>query len=129
MAEYTTELDETFYEATGTILGETSYLRLFNILLDIDRETKLMNVFKSVSVNEEAQTDILAFDTYEVPESYFWDNIAYEVYGTPKLWWVVSLFNNVVNPFEELEEGSNIKVLKSEHIKTVFDDMERISEL
>jgi hypothetical protein len=129
MAEYTTKLDETFYEASGTILSETSYLRLFNVLLDIDRETKLMNIFKSVSVNEEAQTDILAFDTYEVPESYFWDNISYEVYGTPKLWWIVSLFNNVVNPFEELEEGSNIKVLKSEHIKTVFDDMERISEL
>jgi hypothetical protein len=129
MAENTTKLEESFYEATGSTLANTSYLRLFNLLLDVDRETKFLNVFKSVIVNENAQTDILAYDTYEVSEGEFLDNISYEMYETPKLWWVVALFNNFTNPFEELEPGSNIKVLKSEHIKTVFSDMERIAEL
>lgn len=129
MADITSKVDETFYELTGNQIANTSYLRLFNILLDIDRETNFVNIFKSVTVNEDAQSDILIYDTYEVAEGEYWDNISYEVYGTPFLWWVVALMNNVSNPFEELEAGQNVKILRLENLQTVFDDMDRISEL
>jgi len=129
MADITIKTNETFLEATGNNIGDTSYLRLFNILLDVDRETKFMNIFKSVTINENVQTDVLTFHTYEVPEDNLWDNISYEAYDTPKLWWLVALFNDVTNPFEELNAGDNIKILRQEHIRTVFNDMERISEL
>lgn len=129
MADVTSKVEETFFELTGNQIANTSYMRLFNILLDTDRTTQFMNIFKSVTVNEAAQTDILAFDTYEVSDGEYWDNIAYEVYGTPYLWWVVALMNDVSNPFEELEVGSNIKILRIENLQIVFDDLDRISEL
>lgn len=33
------------------------------------------------------------------------DSISHKVYGTEKLWWVLSLYNNIIDPFitEELE--------------------------
>ena len=129
MSEITTEVTDTFFQLTGNQISNTSYMRLFNILLDTDRVTKFMNIFKSVKINEDAQTDILAYDTYEVSEDEFWDNISSIVYGTPFLWWVIALMNDVSNPFEELEAGTNIKILKPENLQILFADMDRISEL
>ena len=129
MSDVTTKVTDTFFQLTGNQISNTSYMRLFNILLDTDRETKFMNIFKSVKINEDAQTDILAYDTYEVSEDEFWDNISYTVYGTPFLWWVIALMNNVTNPFEELVAGTNIKILKPQNLQILFTDMDRISEL
>lgn len=129
MADITTKVDDTFFQLTGDQIANTSYMRLFNILLDTDRSTYFMNIFKSVIINEEAQTDILLYDTYEVADGEYWDNISYNVYGTPFLWWAVALMNDVTNPFEELEVGSNIKILRIENLQILFDDMDRISEL
>lgn len=129
MADITSKVDDTFFQLTGNQISNTSYMRLYNILLDIDRTTHFMNIFKSVTINEEAQTDILAYDTYEVSEGEFWDNISYQVYGTPFLWWSIALMNDVSNPFEELEAGTNIKILKIQNLSILFSDMDRISEL
>ena len=100
-------------------------------MLDEDRETEFMNIFKTLRVNRDVKTDIFAFDTYEVEgeAQAFWDNISFDLYGTPFLWWIVAIFNDVVNPFEELEPGENLSVLKSEYLYTVFKDIDTLSEL
>lgn len=129
---HATKVDETFSELTGHELRTTSQLKLFNILLDPeDRLTNFMNIFKSLRINTDILTDISLFETYEVEgeRESWWDNISYDIYGTPYLWWVVALFNDVTNPFEELEEGTNLKVLKVDHLYTLFKDIENIAEL
>jgi hypothetical protein len=124
------KLDKTFYEVTRTRLPQTSMLRLFDILVDeVDRYTKFMNIFKSLRINTTAQQNLLYFQTYDVEDETFWDNISFELYGTPYLWWTITLFNDVVNPYEELEGGTSIKVLKPDHIYTLFKDMEAVAEL
>ena len=126
-----TKVAESFFELTGNTLQNTSMLKLFNILLDEDRETKFMNIFKTLRVNRDVKTDIFAFDTYEVEgeNQAFWDNISFDLYGTPFLWWIVAIFNDVVNPFEELEPGENLSVLKADYLYTIFKDIDTLSEL
>lgn len=127
-----TNVTESFFELTGNTLRNTSMIRLFNILLDeVDRETQFVNLFKSFRINQDLMTDIMFFDTYEVEGEgqAWWDNISFDVYGTPFLWWMVALFNDIVNPFEELEPGSNLSILRSEYLYTIFKDMDVISEL
>jgi len=127
----TTKITSSFYELTGHELRTTTLIRLFNILLDEDRLTYFLNIFKSLRVNQNIMTNIALFDTYEVEgeREAWWDNISYDIYGTPYLWWVIALFNDVTNPFEELVEGTNLKVLKPEYLYTLFKDMDNISEL
>ena len=126
-----TKVDESFFEITKQILPGTSLLKLFNILLDEDRETQFINIFKTLKINESAKADVSFFNTYEVEgdRQAWWDNISAEIYKTPFLWWMVALFNDVVNPFEELEPGDNLSVLKSDYLYTVFKDMDTMSEL
>jgi len=127
----TTKETQTFFELTGHNVLNTSQIRLFDILLDEDRITRFMNIFKSVNVNSDILTDVSLFQTYEVEgeREAWWDNISYDIYGTPNLWWVVALFNTVTNPFEELEEGTNLKVLKPEYLYVLFKDVDAISAL
>jgi hypothetical protein len=129
MASTAQKLDTTFYDETEKRLSNASFLNLFDILLDTDRSTKFMNIFKSYVVNDQATTDIIFFDSYEVEDPAWWDDISWKIYGTPNLWWVIALMNNIVNPFEELEVGSNIKVLKPDFLYIVLKDIERLKEL
>ena len=126
-----TKVAESFFELTGNTLQNTSMLKLFNILLDEDRKTEFMNIFKTLRVNPNIKTDIYAFDTYEVEgdNQAFWDNISFDLYGTPFLWWIVAIFNDVVNPFEELSPGSNLSVLKADYLYNIFKDIDTLSEL
>lgn len=126
-----TKVNQTFYEATGHVLPATSQLQLFNILLDEDQQTKFLNIFKVLNINTDILSDIALFDTYETEgENEVWfDNISYEVYGTPNLWWVIALFNDVTNPFEGVSAGVNLKILKPAHLYTLFKDIEKIAEL
>ena len=124
-----TKSDETFYEITGKKLSSVSSLKLYPIFLDNDRETKFLNIFRSYRLNEDVISDVVFYDTYEVSNDEYWDDIAFNIYGIPQLWWVVALINNVVNPFEELEEGDTLKVLKETYMYTLINDLENLSEL
>lgn len=125
------KINQTFEEVTGIRLPNTSQVRLFNIMLDEDRTTKFLNLFKTLKINDDILNNISLFTTYHVEgeSQAFWDNISYDLYGTPYLWWVVALFNDVVNPFEELEAGQNLYVLKASQLFALFKDIEVIGAL
>lgn len=120
--------EKTFNQLTGAEKSTFSILRLFNILLDSDRETKFMNIFRSYILNDDILTNVAFYDRYEVANGEFWDNISFNLYGTPYLWWILAILNNVANPFEELEEGQTIKVLRSDYIYSITKDLEKIAE-
>jgi hypothetical protein len=119
---------ENFFELTGKEINNFSFMRLFNILLDEDRETKFMNIFRSYIINDAVFTETDFYNTYEVSNGEFWDNISWNIYETPYLWWVLAILNNTVNPFEELEDGQILKVLRPDYIYTLVKDLERIAE-
>ena len=121
--------EKTFFELTGNDIANISQLKLFNILLDEDRQTKFMNIFRVARVNTDVVQDTLFFDTFQVPDADFWDNVAYRIYEIPQLWWILGLMNNTVNPFEELEPGDLITVLKEEYVYNLTKDLELTAEL
>lgn len=124
----TTYNEKSFFELTGIQKNTFSFLRLFNVLLDEDRETKFLNIFRSYIANEDVFSDISVFESYKVANGEYWDNVSYNLYNTPFLWWVIALLNNTVNPFEELEDGDELKVLRSDFVYTLTSDLEKIAE-
>ena len=124
-----TRPDTTYYKSTGKRLSSVSALKLYPIFLDSDRLTKFLNIFRSYRLNEDVISDVVFYDTYEVANDEYWDGIAFNIYGIPQLWWIIALINNVVNPFEELEAGTTLKVLKENYIYTLINDIDGLSEL
>lgn len=122
-----TKSDKTFRQLTGHRIDEQSFGRMFNILVDHDRYTKFMNIFRSYKFNEDTQINVAFFDAYEVGHEEWWDNISVKFYGTPYLWWVIPAFNNITNPFEALEPGDNLKILKEPYIFSLLRDLDNIA--
>lgn len=106
-------------------LPVTSHLKIYNVMEQPDY-TKFLNVFRSYSVINNT-TDIFTY--YVVTNDEWFDSIAYKFYKNSKLWWAVAVANGVINPFEFLNEGDTIKVIKNQYLFIIFDDMTEIERL
>ena len=124
----TIRLSDDFTGITGEDLSNVSQLKLFNILQDEDGN-KLQNVWRSYSLNEAVTDQTVFYDTYQMESMEWWENISYQFYNTPTLWWVLCIMNNVQNPFEELEPGQETKILRGNYLYQLIKEMEIISEL
>jgi hypothetical protein len=96
--------------------------------LDEDRETKFLNIFRSYIITEDFFRDISFYESYEVSNGEYWDTVSYNLYRTPYLWWVIALMNNISNPFEEIEAGDELTVLRDDYVYQLTSDLEKIAE-
>lgn len=118
--------DKTFEDITNKKVKNTSYIKLFNILKD-DTDYYL-NIFRFYEINETLLNDLLHFYTTEINDDDFFDLISYNTYDNSNLWWLICLTNNVINPFEEVEVGKNIKILKDFLVPYTLKEISLIAE-
>ena len=119
------DIDKSYFDVTGISLNANSQMRAYNLLLDVQDSQKFLNIFRSFNIKE-LDNDYLV--TYEMGYDEWWDNIAYNNYGTPVLWWVIPLINGFVNPFEIPEAGTNIQILKEEYLYLLLNEWKGLSE-
>lgn len=114
-----------FKKETGYNLKSTSFLNLFNILKEWNNE-KFLNIWRTYSINT-TNANIKYFETYKLEDNDWWENIAFKYYGNVNLWWVIAMFNNINNPFEEMEPGKSIYILKEQYLYQLLTEMKNIS--
>lgn len=123
------KIDKTFREITGQILTISSRLKMFNILQDTEYNTYFMNIFRDYKIADYAKGNNVYFDLYTCEDEDWWDNISFKHYNTERLWWLVCEMNDIVNPFEEIDEGLQVKVLKEDYLYNVFKAISTIAQL
>jgi len=65
------------------------------------------NLFRRAVIREDIFTDFMAFTKYKIVGDARPDEVAYEMYGTPNLDWVVLLANNIINVRDEWPLSQN----------------------
>lgn len=118
------KLDKSYYEFTGKRLGNNSQLRAFNVLEDSDG-TELLNIFRAYNIKNLNDNYYLI---HELDYEDRWDNLSWKYYGTPFLWWVIPMVNDIENPFEIPEAGTNIKILKNNYIYSVLNEIKELGK-
>jgi len=121
----TKETNKTFYEETGKRLKNSSQIKLFSILKDVSTNVTFLNIFKSYIINDDISSKVL-YDSYTVDEEEFWDNISQRVYGIPDIWWIIPMMNEVVNPYEYLEAGKEIFIIKAQYLYQILKEISNI---
>lgn len=116
-----------FYQITGHYLSNSSEMNLFPVMQD--GSEYFLNLFRCYIINNQVQNNILYYLSHEVSDSDWLDTISNTYYGTPTLWWIVALVNSMENPFEDLEPGTNLKILKSDYIYQVLREIGMIASL
>lgn len=115
----------TYSEITENRLSNTSYLNLFNILQNLEDKNYFFNIWKGYEVNEEIYVNTY-YEMYKVEDGDYWDSISYKYYQTPYLWWILVIVNGVNNPFEYLEDGKEIFILKKEYLYNFLKEIKNI---
>lgn len=110
-------------------IAASSQLTMFNVLNEIESNTKLLNIWRSYTIRDNVKDSIVYFDTYIVESTDWWENISAKIYGTVNYWWTIALVNNVTNPFEELIIGSQIRYLKPKYLYQLLKEVKAQSIL
>lgn len=63
------------------------------------------------------------FQSYTVKYEDMWPTIAYQVYGDIRLWWLITLANNITNPTQLPEPGTTIKVFTVDAARTIISQL------
>jgi nucleoid-associated protein YgaU len=74
----------------------------------------------------------------DLPDSYFiqynvtygdtWPFISYKVYGDTRLWWAITMANNIINPTLPLEPGTLLKIPNVEVISEILTQITTASD-
>lgn len=52
-----------------------------------------------------------------------WTSISYNEYQTMNLWWLICLVNQIDNPVKYPVPGTQLKIIKTEYIRQILDDI------
>lgn len=103
-----------------------TYKSKLNLYPQITYDTyQSLNIFSKYRLLEKYKSNIQYYFSYEISPTDRWDNLANRFYGSVDLWWVIAIFNNVIDPYEYLQEGNTLNIIKSEFISDILLTLRR----
>jgi hypothetical protein len=121
--------DKKFVDVSKQRLGTSSRLNIYNIFRVTETNQHFLNHFRSFEIIDDIKNDNRYFDVVKALEDEWWDNISYQHYGTSYYWYLLCELNDIVNPYEQLDAGQVVKVLKQTYLYGIFRGMKEISKL
>lgn len=80
---------------------------IFNVYQD-DNDFYYYNLLQSIHFPQNLPDSY--FVQYNVTYGDTWPFVSYKVYNNTKLWWVITLANNIINPLDLLQSGTILKI-------------------
>jgi hypothetical protein len=80
------------------------------------------NILKKISIDD-SNIDPEVFYYVKVDRKLPWTSISYNLYGTQHLWWLILLFNNIINPTTLPKIGDVYKVIKKEYVNDIVSQL------
>lgn len=110
------------------ILPIHSSLRVYPVLYDTSDKERFLDIFRSY-IRDTDLDDYSLYLEHIIQEEDWLDLISYKYYGTPYLWWLVATVNGITNPYEALEPGLSVRVLRKEYLFLAYDSLYEIERL
>jgi nucleoid-associated protein YgaU len=90
---------------------------IFNIYQD-DNDAYYYNLLQTIHFPQNLPDAY--FGLYNVTYGDTWPFISYKVYSNTKLWWVITLANNIINPIIPLQPGTTLKIPNTEIVSEIL---------
>jgi hypothetical protein len=102
-------------------LSHYRYENFFNVYIDPINNEKFYNVMRSINVFPANNQNIE--DEYIIKPHDTWYNISYNYYNTADLWWLICTYNQVLDASKLPESGTKIKLLKSQYVGYILQEL------
>jgi len=101
-----------------------SFASLFKPISSNDSDG--LNIFSRYKLIETYKTDIKYYEEYTITSFDRWDILADNFYGDANLWWIISIFNSIIDPFVSFEAGKKINIIKSQYLPEILRAIKRL---
>jgi hypothetical protein len=101
-------------------LHSYDYANLFSVQTD-ENGFSYFNLMNSLIIDGDIDDTLYTEVFFNEEES--WYGLSNRFYGTPRLWWIILVTNNIINPFEDKKTGDKIKVLKGEVVSEILSNI------
>jgi hypothetical protein len=101
-------------------LNPYDYANIFTLYEDESNQL-YFNLINDLSIDGDIDPALYEEIFYNQEEN--WYNLSYRYYGTTRLWWVILIANNIINPFQDTKTGDRIKILKKEAISEILSQI------
>lgn len=98
-------------------LNPYDYAQIFNLYED-ENSQLYFNLLNDISIDGDIDPSLYDEIFYNSEEN--WYDLSYRYYGTTRLWWMILISNNIVNPFEDIKTGDRIKIIKKNIISDIL---------
>jgi len=97
-------------------LDDYSFENIFTV--HQDGEHYFYNLLRTINFPEDIDSSL--FVNYRVKSNMPLTTLSYNVYNTPKLWWLIVLVNRIDNPISFIKPGTLLKVVKPEQVNEII---------
>lgn len=101
-------------------ISSYQYDNIFNVHTD-ENGFYYYNMYNSLKLP--ANISRGAYDIHKFKEGDYWTQLADRYYGNKKLWWIILIANNIINPLELPSTGTELKILKPGAITIILNEM------
>lgn len=101
-------------------LRSENYENLFNVYQEPEENNKMYyyNLLQTIAFPDDLPETL--FDTYDIMPGDSWPLIAYKVYGSPNIWWVIMFANKILNPTKTPIPGTSVRILKPQGVQEIL---------
>ena len=111
-------------------LEQVEYLDKYNFarLFDVVQRGKnsYFNLCKTIRFKNIDTMLPKYYSDYEVKPKDTWTNLSFKFFNTYKLWWLLCKFNDVEDPFTELQEGQIIKIPTKQVMRSIIENLDTL---
>ena len=105
----------------------TNFKSKINLLDEVTyNNQKALNIFSKYDLVDVYKSNVRFYFEYDISPVDRWDTLANQFYGSPDLWWVIAIFNEINDPFEFLQSGNTINIIKSEFVPDLLLALRRV---
>lgn len=101
-------------------LNPYDYSRIFNLYEDDDGQL-YFNLLSDISIDGTIDPNFYTEIFYNSEQN--WYDLSFEYYGTTRLWWIILVANNIINPFTDIKTGDRIKILKKNIVTDILAEL------
>jgi hypothetical protein len=101
-------------------ISSYQYDNIFNTHID-ESGLYYYNMYNSIKLPENFSK--ATYDIHTFREGDYWTKLASKYYGNKKLWWVILVANNIINPLKLPETGTELKILKPEAVSLILNEV------
>lgn len=98
-------------------LHQFDLANIFDVYTDEDG-LEFYNLFQSINIEGDIDPTLYSEHLWSGTDNFY--HLSYQYYNTTRLWWVILIANNIINPFDDIQPGTKLKILKQPVVSQIL---------